>query len=96
MATARQQQLLDQGPDQFRFNGGHVPRSLPGTVDAFADSNAGTTSVGPALARQLSRCEGTTLALDSDLSSKVEVCDRELEAIARLLGDDLVRFLAEG
>lgn len=71
-------------------------RSLQGTVSAFADSNAGTTSVGAALAKQPSQCEGPTFTLESDLSSKVEVSDRELETIARLLGDDLVRFLAEG
>ena len=36
-----------------------------------------------------------TTALDSDLCASVEITAEELDAIARLLGDDLKTFLSE-
>jgi hypothetical protein len=35
------------------------------------------------------------IALDSDLSVHAEITSEELEAIGRLLGDDLKNFLSE-
>jgi hypothetical protein len=92
MATVRQSQLPDQGSDQFRSSRGRMPRRSAGPVGSFLGSGATSRKAAPA---KHSHLEGTTLELDSDLSGDLDVSDQEIEAIARLLGDDLQSFLAK-
>ena len=46
--------------------------------------------------RRRARVDDRLLELASDLSADLEITAEELDAIARLLGDDLKTFLCEG
>jgi hypothetical protein len=99
-AAARQPRSPDQGPSpspparsraRWRCEQGVGTRSaiLPShTTKPGADAKA------PAEKRR-SRHDTTTLALETSLSGDMEITREEIEAIARLLGDDLKTFLAE-
>jgi hypothetical protein len=69
-----------------------MPRRSAGPVDSFFGPSATSRKAAPA---KHSRLEGTTLVLDSGLSDDLDVSDQEIEAIARLLGDELPSFLAK-
>jgi hypothetical protein len=56
--------------------------------------NLGADGKAPA-GKPRSRHDRTTLALESTLSSDMEITSKEIEVIARLLGDDLKTFLSE-
>ena len=46
-------------------------------------------------ARKHLRVDEQAIAIDSDLSADMEIAAEELDAIARLLGDELKTFLSE-
>ena len=92
-AAARQPRLPDHGPDRSR----PVRRRAPGTRLAnlpHLAPNLGADGKAPA-EKPRSRHDRTTLALESNLSGDMEITSKEIEVIARLLGDDLKTFLSE-
>ena len=68
---------------------------MPQRLAEEANLAAGTDVASSAPAKQPSHLESTTFVLDSELSADIEVSAQEIEAIARLLGDDLETILAK-
>jgi hypothetical protein len=92
-AAARQPRLPEHRPDRSL----PVRRRAPGTRLAklpHLAPNPGADAKAPG-EKQRSRHDRTTFALESNLSSGMEITPNEIEVIARLLGDDLKAFLAE-
>jgi hypothetical protein len=56
--------------------------------------NPGADAKAPA-EKPRSGHDRTTFALESNLSGDMEITSKEIEVIARLLGDDLKTFLSE-
>jgi len=68
---------------------------MPQRLAEEANPAAGTDAASSATAKQPLHLDGTTFVLDSELSPDIEVSAQEIEAIARLLGDDLETILAK-
>jgi hypothetical protein len=99
-AAARHRRLPDQEPSRSPPVRSHARWRCErgaGTCSAILPSHAtnpGADAKAPAEKRRW-RHDTTTSALETNLSGDMEITREEIEAIARLLGDDFKTFLSE-